>query len=114
HGRDRAWTQARAEGLLERMGLSERTDHQPAQLSGGEQQRVAIARALTNEPILILADEPTGNLDPDTAASVFQALQDAVRDQGVAALIATHNLELARYMDRVFALKDGHLEERRF
>ncbi len=113
-GRDRAWTQARAEGLLTGMGLAERLDHQPAQLSGGEQQRVAIARALTNEPKLLLADEPTGNLDPDTAASVFATLHEAVRDQGVAALIATHNLELARYMDRVFALKDGLLEERRF
>jgi lipoprotein-releasing system ATP-binding protein len=113
-GRDKAWAQARAEGLLSGMGLSERLDHQPAQLSGGEQQRVAIARALTNEPTLLLADEPTGNLDPDTAAAVFKTLHDAVRDQGVAALIATHNLELARYMDRVFALKDGLLEERRF
>ena len=113
-GRDRDWTRSRAESLLEQMGLGARTDHQPAQLSGGEQQRVAIARALTNEPILLLADEPTGNLDPDTAASVFQALHDLVRNQGVAALIATHNLELARYMDRVFALKEGHLEERRF
>jgi lipoprotein-releasing system ATP-binding protein len=113
-GRDRAWAQARAEGLLGQLGLAERTDHQPGQLSGGEQQRVAIARALTNEPVLLLADEPTGNLDPDTAAQVFQALHDVVRDQGVAALIATHNLELARYMDRVFALKDGHLEERVF
>ena len=75
---------------------------------------MAIARALTNEPTLLLADEPTGNLDPDTAAAVFKTLHDAVRDQGVAALIATHNLELARYMDRVFALKDGLLEERRF
>jgi lipoprotein-releasing system ATP-binding protein len=113
-GRDKAWAQARAEGLRSGMGLSERLDHQPAQLSGGEQQRVAIARALTNEPTLLLADEPTGNLDPDTAAAVFKTLHDAVRDQGVAALIATHNLELARYMDRVFALKDGLLEERRF
>lgn len=113
-GRDRAWAQARAEQLLTTMGLAGRLDHQPAQMSGGEQQRVAIARALTNEPKLLLADEPTGNLDPDTAASVFATLHEAVRDQGVAALIATHNLELARYMDRVFALKDGLLEERRF
>jgi lipoprotein-releasing system ATP-binding protein len=113
-GRDRAQTQERATSLLTDLGLAERTDHQPAQLSGGEQQRVAIARALMNQPILLLADEPTGNLDPDTAASVFQALHDLVRNQGVAALIATHNLELARYMDRVFALKEGHLEERIF
>jgi lipoprotein-releasing system ATP-binding protein len=104
---------ARAETLLTSLGLAERMNHQPAQLSGGEQQRVAIARALTNHPSLLLADEPTGNLDPDTAASVFQGLHDLVREQRVAALIATHNLELARYMDRVFAMKDGHLEKRR-
>ncbi|MDB5431940.1 MAG: transporter [Caulobacter sp.] len=103
----------RAQVLLSDMGLAERVHHQPAQLSGGEQQRVAIARALANSPKLILADEPTGNLDPDTATGVFQSLFELVRGQGVAALIATHNLELARYMDRVFALKDGHLEERR-
>ena len=103
----------RAQALLSDMGLAERVHHQPAQLSGGEQQRVAIARALANAPKLILADEPTGNLDPDTATGVFQSLFELVRGQGVAALIATHNLELARYMDRVFALKDGHLEERR-
>ncbi|ATQ43048.1 ABC transporter ATP-binding protein [Caulobacter mirabilis] len=102
----------RAEALLASFGLAERVHHQPAQLSGGEQQRVAIARALTNQPRLLLADEPTGNLDPDTAAVVFQSLYDQAREQGVAALIATHNLELARYMDRVFALKDGHLEKR--
>ena len=92
-----------------RMGLSERMHHQPAQLSGGEQQRVAIARALTNSPRLILADEPTGNLDPATSGAVFQSLFDLARIQGVAALIATHNMELAGYMDRVFALKDGRL-----
>jgi lipoprotein-releasing system ATP-binding protein len=113
-GRDKGWTEDRAAVLLKQMGLEDRAYHQPGQLSGGEQQRVAIARALTNEPVLLLADEPTGNLDPETAAHVFQALHDVVRDQGVAALIATHNLDLARYMDRVFALKDGHLEERRF
>jgi len=111
-GQPRPVAGARAEALLTRLGLAERLHHQPGQLSGGEQQRVAIARALTNEPRLLLADEPTGNLDPDTAASVFQALFDLARDTGVAALIATHNMELARYMDRVFALKDGHLEER--
>ncbi|MBI1406916.1 MAG: ATP-binding cassette domain-containing protein [Caulobacter sp.] len=111
-GRGKAWAGARAEVLLNQLGLGERMDHQPAQMSGGEQQRVALARALTNEPLLLLADEPTGNLDPDTAAQVFQAMYDLARDQGVAALIATHNLELARYMDRVFALKDGHLEAR--
>ena len=78
--------------------------HQPAQLSGGEQQRVAIARAMINKPILILADEPTGNLDPDTSTVVFAALSNLVRNEGAAALIATHNLELAKYMDRVMAL----------
>ncbi|MDO8294958.1 MAG: ABC transporter ATP-binding protein [Caulobacter sp.] len=111
-GRGRAYARERAETLLTRLGLGERLEHQPGQLSGGEQQRVALARALTNEPRLLLADEPTGNLDPDTAASVFQALFDLARDTGVAALIATHNMDLARYMDRVFALKDGHLEAR--
>jgi len=111
-GRGKAWAGDRAVALLSELGLAERLRHQPAQLSGGEQQRVAIARALTNEPLLLLADEPTGNLDPDTAAAVFQSLYELARNQGVAALIATHNLELARYMDRVFALKDGHLEER--
>ena len=109
-GRTRRQSQDRAEELLTRLGLGERMHHQPAQLSGGEQQRVAIARALANQPRLILADEPTGNLDPATSGSVFQSLFDLVRLQGVAALIATHNMELAGYMDRVFALKDGHLE----
>ena len=83
--------------------------HQPAQLSGGEQQRVAIARAMVNKPLLILADEPTGNLDPDTSTHVFAALSELVRKEGAAALIATHNHELARYMDRVVALEHGKL-----
>jgi lipoprotein-releasing system ATP-binding protein len=100
----------RARELLGQLGLAERALHQPAQLSGGEQQRVAVARALANHPRLVLADEPTGNLDPETAAAVFHELYELVRGQGVAALIATHNMELARYMDRVFALRDGHLE----
>ena len=111
-GRTRAQARDRAEELLTRLGLDQRMHHQPAQLSGGEQQRVAIARALANRPRLILADEPTGNLDPTTSGSVFQSLFNLVRLQGVAALIATHNMELAGYMDRVFALKEGHLEER--
>jgi lipoprotein-releasing system ATP-binding protein len=102
---------ARAKELLTRLGLAERLNHQPAQLSGGEQQRVAIARALANQPRLLLADEPTGNLDPATSGAVFQALFDLARIQGVAALIATHNMELAGYMDRVFALRDGRLEQ---
>jgi lipoprotein-releasing system ATP-binding protein len=97
--------------LLEALGLAERVDHQPAQMSGGEQQRVALARALANSPKLILADEPTGNLDPATSGTVFEALYKLVRRQKVAALIATHNLQLAQHMDRVFALKDGRLEE---
>ncbi len=104
--------QARAEALLETLGLKDRALHQPAQMSGGEQQRVALARALANRPRLLLADEPTGNLDPATSQTVFEALQAAVRETGVAALIATHNMELAGHMDRVFALRDGHLEER--
>ena len=103
---------ARAEEALGALGLSERTLHQPAQMSGGEQQRVALARALANRPRLLLADEPTGNLDPATSQTVFEALQKLVKETGVAALIATHNMELAGHMDRVFALKDGHLEER--
>jgi lipoprotein-releasing system ATP-binding protein len=100
----------RALDLLAGLGLAERGHHQPAQLSGGEQQRVALARALVNKPQVLLADEPTGNLDPHTSESVFQSLKSVVKGQGVAALIATHNLELARHMDRVFALRDGHLE----
>ena len=111
-GKSKAAARARSAELLDELGLAARVEHQPAQLSGGEQQRVAIARALANRPQLLLADEPTGNLDPDTAAAVFHALYEVVRGQGVAALIATHNMELARYMDRVFALKDGHLEAR--
>ena len=111
-GAGRKAARTRAKELLTRLGLGERLEHQPSQLSGGEQQRVAIARALANQPRLLLADEPTGNLDPATSGAVFQSLFDLARIQGVAALIATHNLELARYMDRVFALKEGHLEAR--
>src|SRR5688572_2248134 len=102
----------RAAEVLTALGLGERLTHQPAQMSGGEQQRVAVARALANRPRLLLADEPTGNLDPATSQTVFEALHRLVKDTGVAALIATHNMELAGHMDRVFALKDGHLEER--
>lgn len=111
-GRSRAEARDRAERLLAALGLSERVHHQPAQLSGGEQQRVAIARALANAPRMVLADEPTGNLDPTTSNSVFQSLSDLCRGEGVSALVATHNMDLARYMDRVFRLKDGHLELR--
>lgn len=113
-GKSRREAEGRAKALLEGLGLGSRMTHQPAQMSGGEQQRVAIARALANRPKLLLADEPTGNLDPATSTAVFQALYQTCREQGVAALIATHNMELARYMDRVLALKDGHLEARRF
>jgi lipoprotein-releasing system ATP-binding protein len=102
----------RAAMLLGELGLAARVEHQPAQMSGGEQQRVAIARALANSPRLLLADEPTGNLDPATSAQVFDNLYGLARSQGVACVIATHNFELARHMDRVLALKDGHLEAR--
>lgn len=101
----------RAEMLLEKMGLKNRMKHRPAQLSGGEAQRVAIARALANGPHLLLADEPTGNLDPMTSESVFSVLVDVVRETGLSALIATHNPELADQMDRKIALRDGKLEE---
>jgi len=112
-GKSQKAARERAEELLARIGLGDRLTHQPAQLSGGEQQRVAVARALANRPKLILADEPTGNLDPTTSGAVFQSLFDLARIEGVAALIATHNMELAGFMDRVFSLKDGHLVERR-
>ena len=111
-GVKQAEARARADEVLTALGLGERLTHQPAQMSGGEQQRVAVARALANRPRLLLADEPTGNLDPATSQTVFEALHDLVKKTGVAALIATHNMELAGHMDRVFALKDGHLEER--
>jgi lipoprotein-releasing system ATP-binding protein len=110
-GRSRAKAAERARLLLTDLGLGERVDHRPAELSGGEQQRTAIARALANEPRLILADEPTGNLDPHTAQHVFDALIQLIRTTGVGALIATHNLDLARRMDRVLRLEDGLLKE---
>ncbi len=99
----------RARGLLAQLGLAERETHRPARLSGGEQQRVAIARALANEPGLLLADEPTGNLDPHTAGDVFAMLLDISRRVGLAALVATHNPDLAKRMDRTVRLQDGHL-----
>ena len=111
-GRRRREALAEAERLLGVMGLAARVHHQPAQLSGGEQQRVAIARAMVNRPVLILADEPTGNLDPDTSTIVFQALSNLVKDEGAAALIATHNLDLTRYMDRTMGLDHGKLVRR--
>ncbi|MDF1855555.1 ABC transporter ATP-binding protein [Pseudooceanicola sp.] len=99
----------RARDLLTRVGIADRAGHRPAQLSGGEQQRVAFCRALANAPRLLLADEPTGNLDPETAEKVFSTLVDLVRSTGLAALIATHNLELAARMDRVLRLESGRL-----
>lgn len=96
-----------AQRLLTVMGLKERMHHKPSEMSGGEQQRVAIARALANKPQILLADEPTGNLDPATSASVFQSLFDLTRMEGVSALVATHNMELTNYMDRVFTVRDG-------
>jgi lipoprotein-releasing system ATP-binding protein len=95
--------------LLERVGLAERLSHRPARLSGGEQQRVALVRALANDPKILLADEPTGNLDHTTATSVMETLIEIVRASGLAALIATHNLELAGRLDRTLVLEDGRL-----
>lgn len=101
---------ARAQDLLARVGIAERGDHRPAALSGGEQQRVAFCRALANKPQLLLADEPTGNLDPDTSDVVFDALMELVRGTGLAAVIATHNLDLAARMDRMVRMTAGTLE----
>ena len=111
-GQSRAKARARAMELLAMVGLRERAEHRPARLSGGEQQRVAIIRALANGPRVLLGDEPTGNLDIHTAEDVMGALIDIVRKTGLAALIATHNLELARRMDRMLSLEDGVIIER--
>ncbi len=108
-GRSRRQAREKAASLLEEMGLAGRLDHQPGQLSGGEQQRVAIARALANDPRLVIADEPTGNLDPATTERVFATLIKMVREEGAGVLVATHNLALTRHMDRVLTLKDGKL-----
>jgi len=108
-GKPRAQSERDATHILTHLGLGERLDHRPAQLSGGEQQRVAIARALANRPKILLADEPTGNLDTRTAGGVFDALVDLVRSEGLAALVATHNLELAARMDRALVLHEGRL-----
>jgi lipoprotein-releasing system ATP-binding protein len=104
----------RAHELLALVGLRARASHRPARLSGGEQQRVALVRALANAPHVLLGDEPTGNLDQRTADSVLETLISLVRDQGLAGLIATHNLDLARRMDRILAIEDGRLVERQF
>jgi len=110
-GADRETAAAEARRLLTLVGLAERMDHRPAQLSGGEQQRVAMARALANNPRVLLADEPTGNLDPRTADGVFEMLINLVRSEGLAALIATHNYELSKKMDRTLVLDKGVLVE---
>ncbi len=99
----------RARELLTRMGLAARMEHRPSELSGGEQQRVAIARALANRPLLLLADEPTGNLDPDTAAHVHEELLRLIEDEGLGALVATHNLDLAQGMSRIARLEHGRI-----
>mgnify|MGYP001384919602 FL=1 len=109
-GLSRRQAGARALDLLRMVGLEARANHRPAKLSGGEQQRVAIARAIANVPRLLLADEPTGNLDPGTAGHVFEQLRGIAKAAGLAALVATHNLDLAGQMDRVLTLREGHLE----
>ncbi len=110
-GLSRAEARKRADELLSYLGLRGRLDHRPAELSGGEQQRVAIARAVANAPRILLADEPTGNLDPHTADRVFDTLNQLVRASGLAAIIATHNLELASRMDRRVTIRDGVIVE---
>ena len=110
HGINPAAARTRAEELLTTLGLGQRLDHRPAKLSGGEQQRVAVARALANRPPLVLADEPTGNLDEATADKVFAEFIALVRGEGSAALVATHNERLAARMDRVVRLQEGLLE----
>ncbi|HEX6103756.1 MAG TPA: ABC transporter ATP-binding protein [Alphaproteobacteria bacterium] len=110
-GKSRREARQRAAQLLDMVGLSKRASHRPARLSGGEQQRVAMARALANKPAILLADEPTGNLDPHTAQAVFDLLRALVHEARLAALIATHNLDLSRRMDRVLTLQDGQVAE---
>jgi len=109
-GIERGDARRKAEVLLQRVGLGARLSHRPARLSGGEQQRVAIVRALANDPKILLADEPTGNLDHATADGVMQTLIEIVRASGLAVLIATHNLELAHRLDRIVTLEDGRLK----
>ncbi|ANK72062.1 ABC transporter ATP-binding protein [Ensifer sp. ENS07] len=110
-GLPKAEAAERAGALLDYMRIGHRADHRPAELSGGEQQRVAIARAVANAPLVLLADEPTGNLDPETAGYVFEALEALARQSGLAALIATHNHELAGLMDRRVTIEDGKVVE---
>ncbi len=108
-GKSRKEAVVKATELLTQLKLDHRLSHRPARLSGGEQQRVAIARALANNPKLLLADEPTGNLDPETSNGVFEMLTEIVRDAGIGAMIATHNMELAERMDRILELKAGRI-----
>ncbi|MEO0785750.1 MAG: ABC transporter ATP-binding protein [Pseudomonadota bacterium] len=110
-GVKRAEARKVARRLLDGMGLAERENHQPGQLSGGEQQRVAIARALVNDPKLVIADEPTGNLDPATTERVFSALVAKAREEGAAVLVATHNMGLTSYMDRVVTVENGLIRQ---
>lgn len=110
-GRSKADAQNFGVQLLETLGLGHRVHHRPARLSGGEQQRVAIARALANRPKLLFADEPTGNLDPNTSEEVFAMLVDLVRGTGIGALVATHNMDIAARMDRILALRDGKVTQ---
>jgi lipoprotein-releasing system ATP-binding protein len=110
HGAETAPAHERARDLLTTLGLGHRLDHRPSKLSGGEQQRVAVARALANKPPLVLADEPTGNLDEKTAEAVFAEFLNLVRGEGSSALVATHNERLAARMDRVVRLHEGKLE----
>jgi lipoprotein-releasing system ATP-binding protein len=110
-GAKREAAEKEAARLLGAMGLAERVNHQPGQLSGGEQQRTAIARALANHPKVLLADEPTGNLDPKTSARVFDALLEIVRAEGLSALVATHDSRLARRLDRIIVIRDQRLVE---
>jgi lipoprotein-releasing system ATP-binding protein len=111
NGTPRKQAEARAMDLLNRVGIAPRADHRPAALSGGEQQRVAFCRALANSPQLLLADEPTGNLDPGTSDQVFSVLVDMVRETGLSALIATHNMDLAARMDRIVRLNAGQVTD---
>jgi putative ABC transport system ATP-binding protein len=109
-GRSKSERYTRAKALLEQIGMGDRLDHRPAELSGGQQQRVAIARALANNPVLILADEPTGNLDSRTGREVLETMQNLVRNEGVTLLMVTHDLNAASYADRIVHLRDGKIE----
>jgi len=110
-GLSRTEAERRGSELLSYLGLKDRLHHRPAELSGGEQQRVAIARAVANAPRILLADEPTGNLDPRTSEHVFGTLAQLVRASGLAAVVATHNMDLAQRMDRRVTLRDGQVVE---